>query len=438
MEKKRYAHVGIGGRAIMYYTAIAKDFNEYAELVGFCDINRSRMEYANRRLVNQCGYHEVPMYGADEFEKMIEETKPDVVIVTSMDRTHHRYIIKAMECGCDVITEKPMTMDAKKCQEIVDCIERTGRDLRVTFNYRYAPDKTKVRELIMNDTIGEVKQIHFEWLLNTSHGADYFRRWHRNKPNSGGLLVHKATHHFDLVNFWINSYPTKVFALGDLKFYGRENAEERGVTKFYYRSYGSENAKGDPFAMNIAVGGNKDLYFDCEKDDGYLRDQSVFGDGISIEDTMNLVVQYASGCQMSYSLNAFSPWEGFRVMFTGTKGRIELEVVEAVEEQLGVEHGKNSFIKEKKITVFPMFKPPYRVDIEEGKGGHGGGDPVMLNDIFNPNPPVDPYKRAAGYIDGCMSILTGIAGNKSIATGMPVEVKDLVDIPDFKKKWAER
>ena len=85
-----------------------------------------------------------------------------------------------------------------------------------------------------------------------------------------------------------------------------------------------------------------------------------------------------------------------------------------------------------------MFKPYYEVEIEEGTGGHGGGDPVMLNDIFNPNPPVDPYKRAAGYIDGCMSILTGIAGNKSIATGMPVEVKDLVDIPNFKKKWAER
>ena len=438
MEKKRYAQVGIGGRAIMYYRVISGDFKEYADLVGFCDINRSRMEYANRKLVNELGYHEIPMYGADEFEKMIEETKPDVVIVTSMDRTHHRYIIKAMECGCDVITEKPMTMDAKKCQEIVDCIERTGKDLRVTFNYRYAPDKTKVRELIMNGTIGDVKQVHFEWLLNTSHGADYFRRWHRNKPNSGGLLVHKATHHFDLVNFWINSYPTKVFALGDLKFYGRENAEERGVTKFYYRSYGSENAKGDPFAMNIAVGGNKDLYFDCEKDDGYLRDQSVFGDGISIEDTMNLVVQYASGCQMSYSLNAYSPWEGFRVMFTGTKGRIELEVVEAVNRDLGIEHGKNSAIKDKKLTVYPMFKPYYEVEIEEGTGGHGGGDPVMLNDIFNPNPPVDPYKRAAGYIDGCMSILTGIAGNKSIATGMPVEVKDLVDIPDFKKKWVER
>jgi hypothetical protein len=56
----------------------------------------------------------------------------------------------------------------------------------------------------------------------------------------------------------------------------------------------------------------------------------------------------------------------------------------------------------------------------------------MLNDIFNPNPPADPYKRAAGYVDGCMSILTGIAANKSMATGLPVDVKDLVDIPGFK------
>ena len=432
MEKKRYAHVGIGGRAIMYYTAIAKDFNEYAELVGFCDINKSRMEYANRRLVNQLGYHEVPMYGCDEFEKMIEETKPDVVIVTSIDRTHHRYIIKAMEMGCDVISEKPMTVDATKCQEIVDCIEKTGKNLRVTFNYRYSPDRTKVKELLMNGTIGEVKQIHFEWLLNTSHGADYFRRWHRDKRNSGGLMVHKATHHFDLINFWLDSHPVKVFAFGDLKFYGRENAEERGITKFYYRSTGSENAKGDPFAANISVGGNKDLYYDCEKDDGYLRDQSVFGDGISIEDTMNLVVKYANGAQMSYSLNAFSPWEGYRVMFTGTKGRLELEVVEAVVKDLGVEHGKNSSYKDKSITIYPMFKAPYEVEIPDCSGGHGGGDPVMLNDIFNPNPPEDPYHRSAGYIDGAMSILTGIAANKSMATGLPVEIKDLVNIPGFK------
>ena len=67
-------------------------------------------------------------------------------------------------------------------------------------------------------------------MLDTSHGADYFRRWHREKDKSGGLLVHKSTHHFDLVNWWLASSPKTVFAMGGLRFYGRENAEGRGVT----------------------------------------------------------------------------------------------------------------------------------------------------------------------------------------------------------------
>ena len=433
MEKKRYAHVGIGGRARMYYQAIAKTYNETSELVAFCDVNQTRMDYANDILENEFGYHKVPTYDAQDFEKMIEETKPDVVIVTSVDRTHHRYIIKAMEMGCDVISEKPMTVDAKKCQEIIDCIERTGKNLRVTFNYRYAPHNTKVRELIMNDTIGKVTQVHFEWLLNTSHGADYFRRWHRDKRNSGGLMVHKATHHFDLVNFWLGTYPVKVFALGDLKFYGRENAEERGVSKFYSRVHGQENAKGDPFAL--VMDGNQyleSLYLNAEKDDGYLRDQSVFGDNISIEDTMNVMVQYKSGAQMSYSLNAYSPWEGYRVCFTGTKGRIEVEQVEATYINAGGDSSKEGVVKGKKITVYPMFGEAYNVPIPEGKGGHGGGDTVMLNDIFGV-PEYDPFNRAAGYVDGCMSILTGISANKSMASGMPVDVMSLVDIPGYRK-----
>ncbi|MBJ8193096.1 Gfo/Idh/MocA family oxidoreductase, partial [Bacillus cereus] len=91
-------------------------------------------------------------------------------------------------------------------------IDRTGRKLRVTFNYRYAPHNTKIRELIMDGTLGEVLSVNFEWLLNTQHGADYFRRWHRDKRNSGGLLVHKSTHHFDLMNFWLGSKPETVYA----------------------------------------------------------------------------------------------------------------------------------------------------------------------------------------------------------------------------------
>lgn len=426
--KKKYALVGTGGRAEFFYGAIARDYRETSELVAFCDINQTRMNYANTMLNDKYEYASIPTYTSDRFDDMIAEQKPDVVIVTSVDRTHHTYIIRAMELGCDVITEKPMTVDENKCQDILDAVERTGRNVRVTFNYRYAPHHTKARELIRDGVIGQVTSVHFEWLLNTKHGADYFRRWHRDKRNSGGLLVHKSTHHFDLVNFWIGSEPDSVFAFGDLLFYGRENAELRGETKFYDRATGNPNAEGDPFALTLDSNPHlKSMYLDAEHEDGYRRDQSVFGDGINIEDTMGVMVRYKNNAILTYSLNAYLPWEGYRIAFNGTKGRIEMKIVEQSYVNSGGDKALEGALKSKTIRVFPMFAAPYDVEVQEGKGGHGGGDPVLLNDLFGV-PTEDPFNRAANHIDGAKSILTGIAANRSIRTGEMVHVDDLVNI----------
>lgn len=427
--KKTYVLVGTGGRAEFFYGAIAGEFRETAELLAFCDINRVRMEYANKLLTEKYDYPAVKTYTSDRFDEMIRELRPDVVIVTSVDRTHHTYIIRAMELGCDVITEKPMTTDAGKCQEIVDAVQRTGRKVRVSFNYRYAPHHTKIRELIQDGVIGDVTSVHFEWLLNTQHGADYFRRWHRDKRNSGGLLVHKSTHHFDLVNFWIGSQPETVFAMGDLLFYGRENAEQRGLTKFYDRATGHPNAEGDPFALRLDDNEHlKAMYLDAESEDGYRRDQSVFGDGISIEDTMSVTVRYRNRALLTYSLNAYLPWEGYRIAFNGTKGRIEANVIEQSYVNSGGDKALEGAVKGVNLLVFPMFGEPYKAELAESEGGHGGGDPVLLNDLFG-EPVEDRFRRAADHVDGARSILTGIAANLSMAQGRPVKVDELVRIP---------
>jgi predicted dehydrogenase len=426
--KKRYALVGTGGRSSFYYTAIAQRYSGTSEIVAFCDTNQTRMNYANARL-EELGKSSVPTYKAIDFDKMVHVTKPDEIIVTSMDCTHNIYIVRALELGCNVVTEKPMTIDAPRCKEILNAVERTGKKVRVTFNYRYAPHNTKVFELIQSGAIGTVTSVHFEWMLNTSHGADYFRRWHRDKKNSGGLLVHKSTHHFDLVNFWLQTRPQTVYAQGDLKFYGRENAENRGVTSFYSRSYGSDVAKEDPFAIHLEENSKlKALYLDAEHEDGYHRDQSVFGDGISIEDTMNVLVRYRSGAVMTYSLTAYAPWEGFRVNFNGTKGRLELEVVENSYVSSGGEQASEGSLKSKTLLLRPLFEKPREIEIPEGKGSHGGGDVVLLDDLFG-EPVSDEYLRAASHVDGALSILTGIAANQSIATGQAVNVDDVLRLP---------
>ncbi|MCL2371819.1 MAG: Gfo/Idh/MocA family oxidoreductase [Defluviitaleaceae bacterium] len=417
---KKYAIVGTGSRAAMFYDAIATTYRATCKLVGLCDQSETRMRVANRAIVAH-GYGEVPMYGYLDFEKMIGETRPDVVIVTSTDRTHHDFIVRAMEAGCDVITEKPLTIDEKKAKLIVAAMKRTGRDLRVTFNYRYAPNNTKVRELIMDGAIGNVFSVHFEWLLDISHGADYYRRWHRNKHNSGGLLVHKSTHHFDLVNFWLGARPENVFAFGELNFYGRHNAEKRGMTEFVTRSHGS-HIKDDPFAIDMASNeALKAMYLDAEADSGYIRDRSVFSDDISIEDTMGVIVKYDTNAILTYSLNSYMPWEGFCVNFNGSKGRIEYKVMEKSYINAGGDRSDEGALRQKEIVVWPMFGQPYEVEVKAAEGSHGGGDAVMLEDIFGNSAP-DRFKRAAGVEDGVMSIMTGICANKAIASGLPQNV----------------
>jgi predicted dehydrogenase len=429
MAKKRFALVGTGGRSAFYYIAIAERYATTSEVVAFCDTNQTRMNYANSRL-QELGKSAVPTYKATDFDKMVKESNPDEVIITTMDRTHNLYIVRAMELGCNVITEKPMTIDAPRCKEIFDAVERTGKQVRVTFNYRYAPHNTKVFELIQSGAIGTVTSVHFEWMLNTSHGADYFRRWHRDKKNSGGLLVHKSTHHFDLVNFWLQTRPKTVYAQGDLKFYGRENAEKRGINSFYSRSHGSEAAKHDPFALHMEDNPKlKALYLDAEHEDGYYRDQSVFGDGINIEDTMQVMVRYNNGAVMTYSLTAYAPWEGFRVNFNGTKGRLELEVVENSYVSSGGDQGAEGSLRRKTLLLRPLFEKPREIEIPEGKGSHGGGDVVLLDDLFG-EPVSDQYLRAASHVDGALSILTGIAANKSMETGQAVNVEDILHIPE--------
>jgi Predicted dehydrogenases and related proteins len=424
---KTYAIVGTGGRARMFYEAILGPHREQSRLVALCDTNQVRMDFTNSVIVGELNGQAVPTYKAADFGKMVGDHKPDTVIVTSIDRTHHHYIIAALEAGCDVITEKPMTTDPEKCQAILDAVERTGRNVRVTFNYRYAPHNSALRELIAEGAIGKVTSVHFEWLLDTRHGADYFRRWHRDKRNSGGLMVHKSTHHFDLVNFWLGARPETVFGMGDLKFYGRANAEERGIYTPYTRTTGVEAARNDPFAIDLTSNPvQKGLYWDAEKEDGYQRDQNVFGDGISIEDTMNVIVRYSNKAVMTYSLYAYAPWEGFNVAINGTGGRLELTVHETSYINAGSTSDTEGAAKGVKLYHFPLHGEARQVPVKHGEGGHGGGDKIMLEEIFGNATPRPGY--GADHRDGAMSILTGIAANKSFATGLPVDVSTLVKI----------
>lgn len=253
----------------------------------------------------------------------------------------------------------------------------------------------------------------FEYLLDTSHGADYFRRWHRKKENSGGLLVHKATHHFDLVNWWVEEEPEEIYANGTKRFYGptRENRGERCSTCAY-----AENCE---FAVSYYQDTfMKAFYFDAEKEDGYFRDRCIFAEDIDIEDSMSVVVKYSGNILLTYSLIGYSPYEGWKISITGTDGRIE-----AAEYHSGHEASDTCY----HIKVFNRKNEVITYDINKAEGNHGGGDERLLNMLFKENLP-DPLGQMAGSYDGVKSIMIGICANKSIQEKRMFRINDLVNI----------
>jgi predicted dehydrogenase len=422
-------------------------------LAVLADINPTRLDTHNRRLV-ALGAEPVATHRIDptdplhEFATMLDKHQVDVVVVTTVDATHDTYIVAALEAGRDVITEKPMTVDAPRCRRILDAAAQTGRRVTVTFNYRYNPVHEKVRKLLRDGIIGEVGSVHFEWLLDVRHGADYFRRWHRERANSGGLLVHKASHHFDLVNWWLEARPAEVFAAGRLFFYGADGGQRHGYARDYDRAHGAEAAADDPFALHLAASpGLRELYLDAEPDDGYLRDRNVFAPGVSIEDDMAVLVRYDTGATMSYHLTAYAPWEGYRVMFNGSRGRLELEVVESDHVSPAAsgalkgasQHGAEAAAEQggKSLMVRPFWRPPLQIDISGySREGHGGADVTMTAALFgrarpdsaDPDSAPDPLGRSATERDGALALLTGLAANESIASGRAVRVADLLDL----------
>jgi predicted dehydrogenase len=444
MNKKSYVIVGAGGRAALFAEAIATRFAANSELLALCDTSQVRMDSYNRRLQSEWNHAPVATYHAADFTKMLAEKKPGTVIVTSMDCTHHEYIIGALEHGCDAVTEKPMTIDAPKCQAILDAMQRTGRSVRVCFNYRWGDAPTRIRELLLDGVIGGVKSVALEYALDTSHGADYFRRWHSEKDKSGGLLVHKATHHFDLVNWWIDAIPAEVFAWGGLVFYGKKNAVARGDAKLTrYPRYTGTDCAGDPFALTLDEPSLRELYRDAEAETGYLRDRNVFREGIDIEDTAGVLVKYRTGVVLTYTLNAFSPIEGFRVVFHGERGRLEYAHFGFGGAHIIKGQGDAALAAEQaraggfhSLRVMPHFKPGYEVDVPESDGGHGGGDPLIVEQIFSPTPPPERLGRNAGCEQGAASIMVGIAANESIRTGRPVKIPRLVKLRPHAKRLS--
>lgn len=400
-HRHRVALVGTGHRgAGMWGQELLAGWREQVEMVAICEINQVRAENA-RNLIGT----NAPIY--NDIDRMLAEMKPEVVIVCTRDDTHDEIIVKALEAGARVITEKPMTTTLEKAQRILEAEKRTGGHIDVTFNYRFAPTARRIKQLLQSGVIGEVSSVDFHWYLDTKHGADYFRRWHAYEEHSGSLFVHKSTHHFDLLNWYLGSDPAEVFAFGSQRRYGKinefrgpncRNCDHTAHCEFYM------DLRADPWL--------KALYDDAAAVDGYYRDSCVFRDDINIPDTMAVSLRYDNGVMVSYSLNTFMPIEGHHLAFNGTKGRIEIRQYER-------QAWETPDYDE--ILLMRNFGEAERIRVPHAPGGHYGGDNLM-RDLLLKDGIEDTYGQRAGARAGAMSLLVGVCASESAKTGKLVKI----------------
>jgi predicted dehydrogenase len=418
MQKKRYAVVGMGSRGLgMFARPLMTDFSATAELVAVFDINPLRMSSSVSRLPRP-----VPMY--TDFDRMLREANPDAVIVASRDSTHADYVIRTLRAGKRAVSEKPLCTTAAMCRRILAAARKSGAVCLTTHNARYDAAMTSIRSVIGSGSLGRVLQMQFAETLDRLHGADYFRRWHRRKANSGGLQLQKASHHFDLLNWWTGSKPKTVRAQGGLVFYGK-NGAFRGK-----RCKGCRHAsKCDFYADFFAHEDYRRMYFEAEPADGYFRDGCVWDPQTDIEDQLHVHITYDSGIQVDYSLVAYSPIESLHVAIEGTKGRLEHETIYNTgwcvgggNRLPGVENvggeTQRLFLPGQGIAEVPIARP---------EGEHGGADPQLRRDLFARSWDEPPNDRMASLDQAIQAVLIGAAVNKSLAAGgKPIEVQKLL------------
>lgn len=432
MQKRRYAVCGVSGRAIaMWIKPIYETFSNCAEFVGMLDIDPMRFKICKKQVP---GTENVPTYMPDEFDKMVEETRPDAVFVVGKDCTHAQYIIKALEKGLDAITEKPMTTNWEDAIKVREAERKSKGKVTCTFNYRYNPQHKLIKELVLAGKVGRVTHVDLNWYIDIHHGASYFNRWNRMRENSGSLSIHKASHHFDLVNWWIGSPdPYLIHAFGALNHYGPNGPfnpskkDGRHCTSCDERRKCAYKSRWETRATVAKIHDDHLDSFD-EKlgvlytPEIYRPDMCIFDSEINIQDTIVANVKYANNTLLNYSANFSTPYEGYRLAINGTHGRIEAE------EWGGT--GSTAFpcprATDHYVDCYPIFASRERIAVKPGVGGHGGGDSGILEDVFLGIEEDRPYDILATSKDGLNAISIGDAVFKSITQEKIIDLTEVM------------
>jgi predicted dehydrogenase len=309
--------------------------------------------------------------------------KLDAVFVCTPDFLHEEHALMALDAGAAVYLEKPMAITIAGCDRILRKAKEKRARLFVGHNMRYMTIIRKMKQLVDDGAIGDVKAVWCRHFI--SYGGDaYFRDWHSERRYSTGLLLQKAAHDLDVMHWLTGAYTTRVAAFGNIAVYDklpRRRADE----------------PGEP-AFNVAH--------------WPPREQRGFSPRIDVEDQSVVIMEMERGILGSYLQCHFTPDACRNYTVIGTAGRLE---------NFGDGPESPIMLWNRRTDSYQLIGDAvYRGDPVD-RGGHGGADPVIVEEFLR-------FARKGGKTTATpeaarMSVAAGYQATMSMRNGgQPLDV----------------
>lgn len=363
--------IGLGLRANLLDPAHRPD--KGSVINALCDIDEGLLGHYRQRFPNATW--------SSDYRSLLADPNVDAVIVATPDYTHEEIVVAALEAGKATFSEKPLAISIEGCDHILETAVRTGTRLYVGHNMRHFSMVAKMKSLIDEGAVGEVKAVwcrHF-----VGHGGDfYFKDWHAQREHVNSLLLQKGAHDIDVIHWLAGGVSRVVQGFGRLAVYGDVTDRHDG------------EKHGDWFAP--------DTHWPPLAQRGLHPD-------IDIEDLSMIQMVLDNKVLTSYSECHFTPdyWRNYTVI--GTEGRIEnFGDVEGVIKLWNRRHGYSA-------DGDKSFR------FRASAGGHGGADERLMQEFVR-------YARDGGAtqtspVGAREAVAAGCAGARSLRNGgVPVHV----------------
>ncbi len=414
------ACIGCGARA-QTYTQLASRRPDRFQIVAGADPVPERV--AKIRLTS--GNPE--FRGFTNAEALLSAGKlADVMIVATQDNFHYEHCRGALRVGYDILLEKPIATTAAQVLEIGRLAQQTGKRVMVCFVLRFAAFYRKVKEIIDSGALGDIVSIQANEGVNPWHQAHSFVRGHWSVvAKSSPMIISKCCHDADIVHWLVGRRCARVAGFGGLEFFRPERAPSgvparctEGCPIGETCPYNALRYTTDMRFPWLAMVYDRAQDATTEEIVAWLRTspwgRCVYRCDNDAVDRQVLAMEFEGGVTGTFTMTAFAT--GRHVEIYGTKG--VLKGGESYRQHFGTH-----------LILLPHEGEPVRYQVQAEDGGyelHGGGDPGLVNALYDEmtKPPGMPL--AAGIESTVHSHLIGFAAEEARLTGRVVELAQQV------------